>query len=63
MNLNIVGDFNVLEVEKSREDGVVKNNKVWFMYDKETRCFRETVKEPVTITGKDGNVINVQFAK
>jgi hypothetical protein len=42
VNLNLFEDFVRLEIEKAREEGVERlNNKVWLVYNRDTRCFTE----------------------
>jgi RecA/RadA recombinase len=57
LNLNRVKDFNVIEAEKVREEGIEGDGKVWLVYNKGRRAFDPTTEAPATNLGNSLSVI------
>jgi len=57
LNLNRIRDYNLIEVEKSREEGVHGDGKVWLVYDLGMRAFVPCAQAPHVNLGNQGHVV------
>jgi len=57
LSLNRIRDYNVIDVEKCREEGVDGDGKVWIVYEKKSRAFKPCSEAPATNMGLSLSVL------